>query len=121
MADKNITGKIKMMAQKDIKLKIQMVAQKNITWKIQMMAQKDITWKIQMMAQKDITWKIQMMLLKFVTLLSLKRVTNENKKQKQENRVTQNMEERIKVLTSGEALRRMQNNVFECKRNMFCQ
>ena len=41
---------------------------------------------IQMMAQKDITWKIQMMLLK--------RETKENKKQKQKNKVTQNMEER---------------------------
>jgi hypothetical protein len=38
------------------------------------------------MAQKDITWNIQMMLLK--------RESKENKKQKQKNRVTQNMEEK---------------------------
>ena len=27
----------------------------------------------------------------------------------------------IEVLTSGEALRRMQNNVFECENSMYCQ
>ena len=89
------------------------MADKNITWKIQMMAQKDITWKIQMMAQKDITWKIQMMLLK--------RETKESKKQKQKNRVTKRWRKRIEVLTSGEALRRIQNNVFECENSMYCQ
>jgi hypothetical protein len=28
---------------------------------------------------------------------------------------------RIKVLTSGEVLRRMQNNVFQCENSMYCQ
>ena len=28
---------------------------------------------------------------------------------------------RIEVFTSGEALRRMQNNVFECENSMYCQ
>ncbi len=76
------------------------MADKNITGKLQMMAQKDITWKIQMVAQKDITWKIQMVLLK--------RETKENKKQKQRIEWHKTWRKRIEVLTSGEALRRMQ-------------
>ncbi len=68
------------------------MADTNIAWKIQMMAQKDITWKIQMMAQKDITWKIQMMLLKS-RWCSSKEKQQKIKKQKQKNRVPQNMEE----------------------------
>ncbi len=71
------------------------MADKKVTWKIQMMAQKDITRKIQMMTHKDI---IHMMSLCVII-----------------------WRKRIEVFTSGEALRRMQNNVFEFENSKYCQ
>jgi hypothetical protein len=48
-----------------------------------------------------------------------KRSKRKQKKEAKESSATKHGG--IEVLTSGEALRRMQNNVFECENSMYCQ
>jgi hypothetical protein len=55
-------------------------------------------------------------------MMLLKRETKENKKQKSKRiECHKTWRKRMEELTSGETLRRMQNNVFECENSMYCQ